>query len=773
MAQQQKVGSGLLFQHALKKQSAVQIQGVADAGIQSSLAVAVYQEHYPSIGDLANLERLGVRCVPESWIPPLENHPLGFFIAKVPVDKIADVLSLASVMKMDSAEEESVPMNNTAAIAAKATLAWASGWTGSGVKVAVLDSGLDYTLPKTELPDSMWYRNYAFYPDSINNTISNTKTGHGTHVTGTVLGKGGYSTSPVLNTGNGGGAYKGMAPDAKLVFLKIGRVTTSSATSAAMVAAIKSAVDTFHVRVINMSYGGWDAYHDGSNAEAQATDYAYGKGVACFYAAGNNAADGRHYSGTVNANDSTDFIQINVSGAGTNNTALWFNLVWADGAARNNLSLSYYDASHNLMGNIIQDATTQSPRGTESKYSLYNRFLSPGSGTYYLRVKNPSASAQTFHIYDDWGTGVVQFASPDPGYTVASPAHADHAFAVAAYVSRSSWTSYTGDTWNYGYTNGAIAPFSNRGPRIDGLQKPNIAAPGSELVSIRDRDVYTVPDMYYWIDNDGVAGGDANYYAMQGTSMASPVAAGCAALLVQHTPSATPQQIYDAISLAASADANTGAVPNSTWGAGKLDINTAINDPALPVELASFTSHTQKGSVVLAWRTATETNNYGFEIERKQRSSAGQSKAVWEKIGFAPGNGTTSSAHDYVFTDHAPSTGLLSYRLKQIDRDGHFCYSAERDVQAEGVPAVFSMAQNYPNPFNPATMFRFSLPVASRVRLVVYDVLGRETAVLIDRMIEAGAHTTEWNASQYPSGVYFFRLEAGEFSATKKLLLQK
>jgi hypothetical protein len=89
------------------------------------------------------------------------------------------------------------------------------------------------------------------------------------------------------------------------------------------------------------------------------------------------------------------------------------------------------------------------------------------------------------------------------------------------------------------------------------------------------------------------------------------------------------------------------------------------------------------------------------------------------------------------------------------------------------LPAEFALQQNYPNPFNPATTITFALPKDSRVKLTVFDLLGREVAVLVDRVKPAGVHTAEFNAAILPSGVYYYRVEAGEFTVTKKMLLVK
>ncbi len=89
------------------------------------------------------------------------------------------------------------------------------------------------------------------------------------------------------------------------------------------------------------------------------------------------------------------------------------------------------------------------------------------------------------------------------------------------------------------------------------------------------------------------------------------------------------------------------------------------------------------------------------------------------------------------------------------------------------VPASFALSQNYPNPFNPSTTISYQLPVVSDVKLVVYDVLGREVATLVNGVEEPGSKSVVWNATGVASGVYFYRLWAGDFVQTRKLLLLK
>jgi hypothetical protein len=94
-------------------------------------------------------------------------------------------------------------------------------------------------------------------------------------------------------------------------------------------------------------------------------------------------------------------------------------------------------------------------------------------------------------------------------------------------------------------------------------------------------------------------------------------------------------------------------------------------------------------------------------------------------------------------------------------------------AQAAGMPKSFSLAQNYPNPFNPNTEISFALPVASRVELTVYNVLGQTVTTLVDGDMPAGEHIVSWNASSVSSGVYFYRLSTNGFVETKKMMLLK
>lgn len=193
---------------------------------------------------------------------------------------------------------------------------------------------------------------------------------------------------------------------------------------------------------------------------------------------------------------------------------------------------------------------------------------------------------------------------------------------------------------------------------------------------------------------------------------------------------------------------------------------------ALPVELVSFTASSASGITKLKWTTATEKNNYGFEIERA--FIHGQLKIDnWQSIGFVEGCGNSNSSKEYSYTDNNPSAGKYVYRLKQIDRDGMFGYSQEAEVTVSPVPQSFTLMQNYPNPFNPSTEISYQLPALSRTTLIVYDAIGREAAVLVNEVKEAGYYTATFDASKFASGIYFAKLQSGEKVQMKKMLMLK
>ncbi len=190
-------------------------------------------------------------------------------------------------------------------------------------------------------------------------------------------------------------------------------------------------------------------------------------------------------------------------------------------------------------------------------------------------------------------------------------------------------------------------------------------------------------------------------------------------------------------------------------------------DVSIPVELVSFDASVNGNSVSLNWITATELNNSGFQIERKTNISG------WIKVGFVPGNGTSTESKSYNFLDKNILPGFYNYRIKQIDFNGSINYYNLSETIEIGTPEVFDLVQNYPNPFNPITTIKYSIAKLSQVKLVVFNSIGEEMITLVNEAKQPGIYSVQFDAVSVSSGVYFYKLIAGDFVSTKKMILIK
>lgn len=246
----------------------------------------------------------------------------------------------------------------------------------------------------------------------------------------------------------------------------------------------------------------------------------------------------------------------------------------------------------------------------------------------------------------------------------------------------------------------------------------------------------------------------------------------------------------DKVRLAKSDDNGVTWVPYLTEGTGpgQYELNTTDNtikvfglttfstftitdsDNPLPVKLASFTSSLNGRDVRLTWKTESEINNSGFDVER---SLSGNTQ--WVKAGYVAGKGNSSLTITYTFEDKKLNSGKYNYRLKQIDNNGNIEYHKLSNAVEVGLPTKFDLSQNYPNPFNPVTKIDFSLPFDSKVSIKLYDITGREVVTLVNDVRTAGYYTEQFNVSNLSSGAYFYRIiaksSAGDYSMTKKMML--
>ena len=202
---------------------------------------------------------------------------------------------------------------------------------------------------------------------------------------------------------------------------------------------------------------------------------------------------------------------------------------------------------------------------------------------------------------------------------------------------------------------------------------------------------------------------------------------------------------------------------------GEIFKNVKIVDSTVPVEMSSFTAVAGQ-TVTLRWRTASETSNHGFEIERSADSKR------YERIAFVPGHGTTNEPHNYTYRDRPEKTGIYWYRLKQVDVDG--TSTVFGPVKVVWAPQQQVLVSNYPNPFNGQTRVHLYLPEAGDVKVAIYDITGRKVADLHTGRLEPGEHTWTWSARdaagrELPSGVYLLHVTGAQRTLTRRVILMK
>ncbi|MCI0472647.1 MAG: T9SS type A sorting domain-containing protein [Ignavibacteria bacterium] len=193
------------------------------------------------------------------------------------------------------------------------------------------------------------------------------------------------------------------------------------------------------------------------------------------------------------------------------------------------------------------------------------------------------------------------------------------------------------------------------------------------------------------------------------------------------------------------------------------------SDSPLPVTLTSFSSNVIVRDVRLNWVTEKEVNNKGFEVQKKENRK--QNTGTYETIGFVESKGNVNSETTYSYFDRNLTSGSYKYRLKQIDYNGNYEYFELNGDVTVGIPNKFDLSQNYPNPFNPVTKINFDIPEDGKINLRIYDMLGREVATLVNDVRTAGYYTVNFDASKLLSGIYLYRLSAGNYNAVKKMAL--
>ncbi len=225
---------------------------------------------------------------------------------------------------------------------------------------------------------------------------------------------------------------------------------------------------------------------------------------------------------------------------------------------------------------------------------------------------------------------------------------------------------------------------------------------------------------------------------------------------------------------------NDDAADNNYWD---IDLSGTINggypflawqngtDTSLPVEMSSFTAKAlMNGEILVEWTTQSETENMGFILDRKTKSSLEGN--TWKQIAqYATsdelvGQGSSTSPTMYSFVDKITEPSVTySYRLHDVDYRGNMTthYPSSRDVEIQ-LPVLSQLISAFPNPFNPATSIKFELNQTTEVRLTIYDLRGRFVAELEKGMKSSGVHETSWNGmdqnlQNVGAGIFFARLD--------------
>ncbi len=215
-----------------------------------------------------------------------------------------------------------------------------------------------------------------------------------------------------------------------------------------------------------------------------------------------------------------------------------------------------------------------------------------------------------------------------------------------------------------------------------------------------------------------------------------------------------------------------GVVANNDDLVGGDSVYTYVSPSpvvVVPVELSSFVYDVvNENDIELKWGTSSETNNYGFEIERSIDGTN------FEMIDFIKGNGTTSEESNYTYIDNSDIAGDYYYRIRQVDFDGTFEYSPVIRISM-GAPHEFGLAQNYPNPFNPSTTISYQLPKSANVNIAVYNIQGIKIKTLVNESKSAGNYKAVWNGTNdsgihVASGVYIYKITADNFTDIKKMI---
>lgn len=533
--------------------------------------LALYTDAPLAAGAQAEFAARGIRIVPDLYVPAIPGrHPQGFHLANVPHAELGLLCAHPAVRRVRSAEVPLAPLSNPddtarAMLRFNEVLAGQCVWprTGLGVRIGLADSGYDRTSLDLPNPALAFDVTDGDSPQSWGLDLSGFYSGHGTHVAGLMAGNGFHSN----------GLYSAAASSASLYVYKTVNDIDGFNWSADLIKALHHAVEQ-EVRIFNLSIGAYNDFNDGSDPVEQAVDWAREKGMLVVVAAGNEAQTFGHVQFTLGPGETSppfNYVIPNFFGEPYEDPHA-FQVIWRDGEAGDgNLSLA---ASSLEMGEgFAEQYLSVSTRDTESKRFVLEVSVAPGGQRVIpLQLTNTASSGApvVVHVFRMAGLGGLTGSSSSS--TVMSPGLADLALCVGAWTSKEGYTAADGSPVPIpAATFDGLAPFSAHGPRLDGLAKPDLCAPGVAIISARSGSAPA--DALDLIDDDGVFGaGSVNYQVRSGTSFAAPMVAATAALLLEAAPGLSADDLQAAL-IAACPNA---ATPDNKRGAGRLDAQAAL-----------------------------------------------------------------------------------------------------------------------------------------------------------------------------------------------------